>query len=114
MSSGKGAKRSNSDSVGKKTTFLDDANHAAVSLLSKKTDCSWWVSTLAPLTLLKAARKYVAKLNENRILCNVSDTTKALTQIKGQTLDILCVFSSVEIFYHRNFVDTVHGGNPAT
>ena len=120
MSSGKGAKRSNSDSVGKKTTFLDDANHAAVSLLPKKIDCSRWVSTLAPLTLLKAARKYVAKLNENRMLYNVSDARKAqikgyyLTQIKGQTLDILWVFSSVEIFYHRNFVDNVHGGNPAT
>jgi hypothetical protein len=120
MSGGKGAKRTNSGSVGKKTTFLDETNHAAESLLRKKTDCSRWVSTLAPLTLLKAARKYVAKLNENRMLYNVSDATKAqikgyyLTQIKGQTLDILWVFSSVEKFYHSNFLDTVHGGNPAT
>ena len=35
-----------------------------------------------------------------------------MTQIKGQTLDILLVFSSVENSYHRNFVDTLHGGNP--
>jgi len=58
--------------------------------------------------------------DENTMLYNVSDVTKAqikgyyLTQIKGQTLDILWVFPSVEIFYHRNFVDTFHGGNPAT
>jgi len=61
-----------------------------------------------------------AKLNENRMMYNVSDATQAqikgyyLTQIKDQTLDILWVFSSVEIFYHCNFLDTVHGGNPAT
>jgi len=120
MSGGKGAKRTNSGSVGKKTTFSDETNHAAVSLLPKKTDDNRWFSTLAPLTLLEVARKYVAKLNENRMLYNVSDATKAqikgyyLTQIKGQTLDILWVFSSVENFYHRNFVDTVHGRNPAT
>jgi len=120
MSGGKGAKRTNSGSVGKKTTFSDETNHVAESLPPKKTDCSRWVSTLAPLTLLKGARKYVAKLNENRVLYDVSDVTKTqiqgyyLTQIKGQTLDILWVFSSVEIFYHCNFVDTVHGGNPAT
>jgi len=35
------------------------------------------VSTLAPLTLLKAASKHAAKLNENRMLYNVSDATKA-------------------------------------
>jgi len=120
MSGGKGAKRTNSGSVGKKTTFSDETNHVVVSLLPKKTDYKRWFSTLAPLALLKAARKYVAKLNENRMLYNVSDATKAqikgyyLTQIKGQTLSILWGFSSVEICYHRNFVDTVHSGNPTT
>ena len=50
-----------------------------------------------------------AKLNENRMMYNVSDATNAqikgyyLTQIQGQTLDILWVFSSVEIFHHRIF-----------
>ena len=103
MSGGK-ARQTNSASVGKKTTFSDETNHAAVSLLPKKTDYNRWFPTLAPLTLLEAARKYVAKLNENRMLYNVSDATKAqikdyyLTQIKGQTLDILWVFPSVEIF----------------
>ena len=120
MSGGKGARQTNSASVGKKTTFSDETNLAAVSLLPKKTDYNRWLSTLAPLTLLEAARKYVAKLNKNRLLYNVSDVTKAhiksyyLTQIKGQTLDILWVFSSVAILYHHNFVDTVHGGNPTT
>jgi len=132
MSGGKGAKRTNSGSVGKKTTFSDETHHAAVSLLpkkrdnvvywktngkinndlQKKTDYNWWFPTLAPLTLLEAVRKYVAKLNENRMLYNVNNATK--DQIKGQTLDILWVFSSVEILYHRNFVDTVHGRNPPT
>jgi len=73
MSGGKGAKRMNSGSAGKKTTFSDETNHAAVSLLPKKEDSSRGVSTLAPLTLLKAASKHAAKLNENRMLCNVSD-----------------------------------------
>jgi len=120
MSGGKGAKWTNSGSAGKKTTFSDEINHAAVSLLPKKEDCSQWVSTLAPLILLKAASKHVAKLNENKMMYNVSDATQAqikgyyLTQIKGQTLDILWVFSSVEKFYHSNFLDTVHGGNPVT
>jgi len=92
----------------------------AVSLLPYKEDSSQWVSALAPLTLLKAASKHAAKPNENRMLYNVSDTTKAqtkgyyLTQIKGQTLDILWVFSPVEDFYHHDFLDTVHGENPAT
>jgi len=120
MSCGKGAKQTNSGSAGKQTTFLDETNHAVVSLPPKKEDSSQWVSTLAPLTLLKAASKHAAKLNENRMLYNVSDATKAqikgyyLTQIKDQTLDILWVFSSVDIFNHRNFLDTVHGRNPAT
>ena len=120
MSCGKGTKRTNSGSAGKKMTFSDETNHSAVSLLLKKKDGSQWVSTLAPLTLLKAASKHTAKPNENSMMYNVSDATQAqikghyLTQIKGQTLDILWVFSSVKIFYHRNFLDTVHGGNPAT
>ena len=56
----------------------------------------------------------------HRMLYIVNDATKAqikgyyLTQIKGQTLDILWVFSSVEKFYHHKFLDTVHSGNPAT
>jgi len=120
MTGGKGAKRTNSGSAGKKTTLSDETNHPAVSLLPKKEDSSQWVSTLAPSTLLKATSKHAAKLNENRMMYNVSDATQAqikgyyLTQIKGQTLDILWVFSSVEIFNHCNFLDTVHGRNPAT
>jgi len=51
MSGGKGAKRTNSGSMGKKTTFSDETHHAAVSLLPKKTDYNRWFSTLAPLTL---------------------------------------------------------------
>ena len=115
MSRGKGAKRTNSGSAVKKTTFSDETNHAAVSLFPEKEDSSRWVSTLVPLTLLTAASIHAAKLNENRMLYNVSDATKVhimgyyLTQIKGQTLDILWVFSSVEIFNHCNFLDTVHG-----
>jgi len=35
-----------------------------------------------------------------------------LTQIKGQTLNILWVFPSDQNFYHRKFLDTVHDGNP--
>ena len=112
MSGGKGAKRTNSGSAGKKMTFSDETNHSAVSLLPKKTDYNRWFPTLAPLTLLEAARKYVAKLNENRMLYNVNNATK--DQIKGQTLSIMWGFSSVEICYHRNFVDTVHSGNPTT
>jgi len=84
MSGGKGAKRTNSGSSGKKTTFSDENNHAAVSLLPKKEDSSRLVCTLAPITLLKAASKQAAKLNENRMLYNVSDATK--TQIKGYYL----------------------------
>jgi len=111
MSGGKGAKRTYSGSAGKKTMFSDETNHATVSFLLKnfREDSSQWVSTLAPLTLFKAASKHVANLNESRMLYNVTDATKAhikgyyLTQIKGQTLDILWVFSPVEKFYHCNF-----------
>jgi len=115
MSGGKGEKPMNSGSAVKKTTFSDETNHAAVSLLPKKEDSSRWVSTLVPLTLLTAASIHAVKLNENRMLYNVSDATKVqmvgyyLTQMKGQTLDILWVFSSVKNFYHHNFLDTVHG-----
>jgi len=117
MSGGKGGKRTNSGSAVKKTTFSDETNHATVSLLPKKEDSNWWVSTLVPLTLLMVVSIHAAKLNENRMLYNVSDSdaTKVqimgynLTQIKGQTLDTLWVFSSVENFFHRNFLDTIHG-----
>ena len=115
MSGGKVANQTNSGSAVKKTTFSDETNHDSVSLLPKKEDSSRWVSTLVPLTLLPVDTNHAAKLNENRMLYNVSDATKAqimdiyLIQIKGQTLDILWVFSSVEIFYHFNFLDTVHG-----
>ena len=47
------------------------------SLLPKEDDSSRWVSTLAPLTFLKAASKHAVTLNENRMLYNVSDATKA-------------------------------------
>jgi len=115
MSGGKGAQRTNSGSAVKKTTISDETNHAAVSLLPKKEDSSRLGFTLVPLTLLTAASIHAAKLNENRMLYNVSYATKAqimgyyLTQIKGQTLDILWVFCSVEKIYHSNFLDTVHG-----
>ena len=77
MSGEKAAKRSNSGTTAKKTTFSDETNHAPVSLLPKKQDSSQWVSTLVPLTLLAAASIHAAKLNENRMLYNVSDATKA-------------------------------------
>jgi len=76
MSAGKGAKRTTSGSAGKKTTYSDETNHAAVSPLPNEDDSSRWVSTLAPLTLLKAVSKHAAKLNENRMLYNVTDATK--------------------------------------
>ena len=77
MSGGKGAKRTNSGSAVKKTTFSDETNHATVSLLPKKEDSSRWVSTLVHLTLLTAASIYAAKLNENRMLYNVSDQQRS-------------------------------------
>jgi len=77
MSGGKAAKRSTSGPTSKKKTFLDEKNHAAVSITFKEVDSSRWVSTLATLTLLKAVSKYAVKLNENRMLYNVSDATKA-------------------------------------
>jgi len=77
MNAGKGAKRTTSGSAGKKTTYLDEMNHAVASLLPKEDDSRQWVSTLAPLTLLKAASQHAATLNENRMLYNVSDATKA-------------------------------------
>ena len=48
MIGGKAAKRSNSGATAKKTTFLVETNHAAVSLTPKEDDSSWWVSTLGP------------------------------------------------------------------
>ena len=77
MNAGKGAKRTTSGSVCKKTTYSDEINHVVASLLSKEDDSSRWVSNLAPLTLLKAASKHATTLNENRMLYNVSDATKA-------------------------------------
>ena len=77
MSGGKAAKRSNSGDTAKKMTSLDETNHAAVSLTPTEDDSSQWVSTLTPLTLLKAASKYAARLNEHRMLYTVSDATKA-------------------------------------
>ena len=70
-------KRSNSGATPKKMTSLDETNHAAVSLIPTEDDPSRWVSTLAPLTLLKAASKHAARLNEHRMLYTVSDATKA-------------------------------------
>jgi len=77
MNAGKGANRTTSGSAVKKKTYSDEINHAVASLLPKEDDSSWWVSTLAPLTLLKAANKHVVTLNENRMLYNVSHVTKA-------------------------------------
>jgi len=76
MSGGKAAKQSNCVDTVKKTPFSDETNHATVSLTPKEDDYSRWVSTLAPLTLLKAGSKYASKLNENRMLYNVSDAIK--------------------------------------
>jgi len=84
MSFGKGAKRTNSGSTVKKTTFSDETNHATVSLLPKKEDSSRWVSTLVRLTLLTVDSIHAVKLNENRMLYNVGDTTKV--QIVGYYL----------------------------
>jgi len=74
---GKTTKGQNSGSTVKKTTSLIETNHTDVSLLPKKEDSSRWVSTLVTLTLLKAASKHAAKLNENRMLYNVGDATRA-------------------------------------
>jgi len=79
MSGGKGPKRSISGTAAKKTTFLDQTNHACAYLLPAQEEFGWWGSTLAPLTFLKAASKHAAKLNGNRMLHNVSDSmTKKL------------------------------------
>jgi len=53
MSGEKGAKRTNSGSVGKKTTFSDEANHAAESLLPKKTDSAGGFPLSHPLHYLR-------------------------------------------------------------
>ena len=77
MNAAKGSKRTTSGSAGKKTTYLDEINHAVASLLPREDDSSRWVSTLAPLTFLKAASKHAVTLNENRMLYNISDAPKA-------------------------------------
>jgi len=76
MNAGKGTKWTNSGSAGKKTTYSDEIIHVVVSLLPKEDVSSRWVSTLAPLTFLRAASKHAVTLNENRMLYNVSDAPK--------------------------------------
>jgi len=98
MSGGKAAKRANPGVTAKKTTFSDERNHAVVSLTPEEDDSSRWVSTLAPLSLLKAASKYVIIIDKAHIKGHY------LSQIQGQTLDILWVFYSVQNFYHRKFI----------
>jgi len=65
MIGGKAAKRSNSGATAKKTTFLDETNHAAVSLTPKEDDWSLWVSTLAP-----QIPHHSSHSNENGVFCN--------------------------------------------
>ena len=65
MIGGKAAKRSNSGATAKKTTFLDETNHAAVSLTPKEDDSSRWVSTLAP-----QMPHHSSHSNENGVFCN--------------------------------------------
>ena len=77
MSGAKATKRSNSGATPKKMKSLDETNHAVVSLIPTEDDSSRWVSTVAPLTLLKATSKHAARLNEHRMLYTVSDATKA-------------------------------------
>jgi len=110
MSGGKAAKRSNSGATAKKTTFLDETNHAVVSLTPKEDDSRWWVSTLAPLTLLKAANKYVINIHKG------PNKGLLFEQIQGQTFDILWVFYSVQNFSHCKFIQPHDGWitNPAT
>ena len=80
MSGGKAVKRSNPGATAKKTTFSDERNHAVVSLTPKEDDSSWWVSTLVPLTLLKAAGKHVIIINKgpNRELLFEANTRSNL------------------------------------
>jgi len=63
---------------------LDETNHAAVSLIPTEDDPTRWVSTLAPLTLLKAASKHAARLNEHRMLYTVSDETNSEDTVEGR------------------------------
>ena len=77
MSGGKATKRSNTGATPKKMASLDETNHAAVSLIPTEDGSTRWVSTLAPLTLLKAASKHAGRLNEPRMMYTVSDATKA-------------------------------------
>ena len=76
MSGAKATKRSNSGATPKKMASLDETNHADVSLTPTEDDSTRWTSTLAPLTFLKVASKYAARLNEHRTLYTVSDATK--------------------------------------
>ena len=62
MSGAKAVKQSNSGATPKKITSLDETNHAAVSLTPTEDDSTRWVSTFAPLTLLKAASKHAAMI----------------------------------------------------
>jgi len=130
MSRGKAGKRSNSGATANKTTSLDETNHAAVSLTPTEDDSRWWVSTLAPLTLLKAASKHAVKAKYHTTVVNPTQMECSamiiidkrpnkgyyLSQIQGQTLDILWVFYSVENFYHRKFIQPHDGWitNPTT
>ena len=75
MSGAKATKRSNSGATPKKIASLDETNHAAVSLTPTEDDYTRWVSTLAPLTFLKAVSKHATRVNE-RMMYTVSDTTK--------------------------------------
>ena len=63
---------------------LDETNHAVVSLIPTEDDPTRWVSTLAPLTLLKAASKHAARLNEHRMLYTVSDETNSEDTVEGR------------------------------
>jgi len=97
MSGGKATKRSASGATAKKTTYSDETNHAVVSLTPKEDNPSWWVSTLAPLTLpgLKEASKHAAKLNENRMLYNVSDATKAQGLVSNTHHSKTCILKKI-------------------
>jgi len=65
MIGGKAAKRSNFGATAKKTTFLDETNHAALSLTPKEDDSSRWVPTLAPQMPHRSSHS-----NENGVFCN--------------------------------------------
>ena len=97
MSGEKATKQSTSGTTAKKTTYSDETNHAVLSLAPKEDDPSWWVSFLAPLTLLEEASKHAAILNENRMLYNVSNATKAQGLVSNTHHSQTCI---VKIFVH--------------